>query len=55
MLSVLENNYVMAQVLAEQDNRLTNGTFEIHTPNGPIQVYFAKKRKVSFWNHYLNI
>ena len=42
MLSVLENNYVMAQVLAEQDNRLTNGTFEIHTPNGPIQVYFAK-------------
>ncbi|MGA0305040.1 MAG: dienelactone hydrolase family protein [bacterium] len=44
LLPVLENNYAMAQVVAEQDVRLTSGTIEIPTPNGPIQAYVAKPK-----------
>ena len=34
----------MAQVVAEQDVRLTTGTIEIPTPNGPTQAYVAKPK-----------
>ena len=44
LLPVLENNYAMAQVVAEQDVRLTTGTIEIPTPNGPIQTFVAKPK-----------
>ncbi|MGB0483839.1 MAG: hypothetical protein ACPGK1_04860 [bacterium] len=42
LLPVLENNCAMAQSVSEQDIRLTTGTIEIPTPNGPIQAYVAK-------------
>ena len=54
MLSVLENKYAMAQVVAEQDNRLTTGTIEIQTPNGPIQAYFAQQKN-GFCKRYLKV
>ena len=44
LLPVSENNYEMAQVVAEQDVRLTTGTIEIPTPNGPIQTFVAKPK-----------
>ncbi len=44
LLPVLENNYAMAQGVTEQDVRLTTGTIEIPTPNGPIQAYVAKPK-----------
>ena len=34
----------MAQVVAEQDVRLTTGTIEFPTPNGPTQAYVAKPK-----------
>ena len=34
----------MAQIVVEQDIRLTTGTIEIPTPNGPIQAYVAKPK-----------
>ena len=42
LLPVLENNYAMAQSVSEQDIRLTTGTIEIPTSNGPIQTFVAK-------------
>ncbi len=41
---VLQNNYAMAQVVAGQDIRLTTGTIEIPTSNGPIQASVAKPK-----------
>ena len=38
LLLVLENNYAMAQIVAEQDIQLTTGTIEILTPNKPIKA-----------------
>ena len=42
LLPVLQNNYAMAQ--AGQDIRLTTGTIEIPTSNGPIQASVAKPK-----------
>ena len=52
LLPVLENNYAMAQVVAEQDIRLTTGTIEISSPNGPKKPTLQNHRTVAFWNHY---
>ena len=41
---MLQNNYAMAQVVAGQDIRLTTGTIEIPTLNGPTQAYLAKPK-----------
>ena len=52
LLPVLENNYAIAQVVAERDVRLTTGTIEIPTPNGPKKPTLQNQRTVVFWNHY---
>ena len=44
LLPVLENNYAIAQVVSERDVRLTTGTIEIPTSNGPIQASVAKPK-----------
>tara|TARA_A100001388_G_scaffold237577_1_gene191976 strand:+ start:273 stop:479 length:207 start_codon:yes stop_codon:yes gene_type:complete len=55
LLPVLENNYAMAQLVSEQDIRLTTGTIEIPTSNGPKKPTLQNQRTVVFWNHYLKI
>ena len=52
LLPVLENNCEMAQVVAGQDIRLTTGTIEISSPNGPKKPTLQNHRTVAFWNHY---
>jgi hypothetical protein len=45
----------MAQSVSEQDIRLTTGTIEISSPNGPKKPTLQNHRTVAFWNHYLKI
>ena len=44
LLPALQNNYAMAQIVAGQDIRLSTGTIEIPTSNGPIQASVAKPK-----------